>query len=193
MSLLDQVQDARLLVPGSLSLIFFFIKLPNSLLVILFSLSLTHSALAYENNSEVHSLKKNLKPLRQQIDLQSQTQKKAMEQKMLKAAELYERQFLSEMVKAMRSTIQYSKYSQPTMAERIYNDKLYENYVDKWSQRGGVGFKEIIYKQMLEKYSPYHRPQQPLANNGALPLEKSSPKVLKSNRDGKNIPRLKSQ
>lgn len=135
-------------------------------------------------------IKKEIPTLRNTIYIQSEIQKKDFEKKMQGAAELYEKQFLREMVKAMRSTIKYSDLSQPTMGEQIYNDKLYEEYVDKWSQRGGVGFREIIYQQLLERYSPYHRTNQNLAK-GPIELKNSQPKPLEGPKDGKNIPRLK--
>ncbi|MCB9024955.1 MAG: rod-binding protein [Bdellovibrionaceae bacterium] len=135
-------------------------------------------------------IKKEIPTLRNTMDIQSETQKKDFEMKMQSAAELYEKQFLRNMVNAMRSTIKYSDISQPTMAEQIYKDKLYEEYVEKWSQRGGVGFREIIYQQLLERYSPYHRSQESLAK-GPIDLEKSRPRALKDPKGGKNIPRLK--
>lgn len=136
-------------------------------------------------------LKKEVPQLRNTIDLNNGNQKKAFEEKMDQAAALYEKQFLREMVSAMRATIQHSEISQPTMAEKIYKDKLYEEYVEKWSQRGGVGFRDIIYQQLLEKYSPFHRPQNPRVS-GAFPLQAPT-EVLELIKEGKNMPRLKQE
>ncbi len=107
--------------------------------------------------------------------MKPEEQKKNFEKKLYDAAQLYERQFLNEMVKAMRSTVTHSEYSQPTMAEKIYQDKMYDKYVQDWSDRGGVGFSKIIYNQLLERYSPYHN-QKVNTQEGVFSLEKSSSK-----------------
>jgi Rod binding domain-containing protein len=117
-----------------------------------------------------------------------EVQKKQLEKKMHEVADLYEKQFLGEMVKAMRSTVSYSAYSQPSMAEQIYRDKMYEEYVQNWSKKGGVGFSKIIYQQLLERYSPYHRRindtptgPRPLKSNEILGLNEKDKDFKKIN------------
>jgi len=113
-------------------------------------------------------------PMRKALRQTMEAQKKAMEKKMRNAAQLYERQFLNEMVKAMRQTVHHSELSKPSMAERVYRDKLFDNYVKQWTQKGGVGFADIIYKQLVEKYSPFHHHQMP-APKGPLKLRNGQP------------------
>lgn len=80
------------------------------------------------------------------------SQKPARDPKILQAARMYEQVFLSEMVKAMRNSVQKSDLIQENMAEKIFTDQLYDNYVEQWSDSGGVGLADIVYDQMIEKF-----------------------------------------
>lgn len=71
-------------------------------------------------------------------------------QKVDEVAKLYEKQFLREMTKAMRGTIQFA--DKPSMAENIYRDQLDSEYVDTWSDQGGIGLSNLIYDQIMERY-----------------------------------------
>src|SRR4051812_46117802 len=77
---------------------------------------------------------------------------KTTEEKFREVAELYEKHFMREMVKAMRSTVPESGLIQANQAEKIFREQLDDNYVDKWSERGGVGFADVIYKQLMDRY-----------------------------------------
>lgn len=76
--------------------------------------------------------------------------KPARNAKVDEVAKLYERQFLGEMFKAMRSTIKET--DAPSMAQNIYKDQLDSEYVDKWSEQGGIGLSNLIYEQIMERY-----------------------------------------
>lgn len=65
-------------------------------------------------------------------------------------ASMYEKQFLGEMMKAMRSTV--TPTNEPSMAENIYKDQLDSQYVDSWGENGGIGLSNLIYDQIMEKY-----------------------------------------
>jgi flagellar protein FlgJ len=65
-------------------------------------------------------------------------------------AKMYEKQFLQEMFKAMRSTVKPSE--EPSMAQHIYQDQLDDQYIDAWGDNGGIGLSNIIYDQVMEKY-----------------------------------------
>jgi flagellar protein FlgJ len=67
-------------------------------------------------------------------------------------AKLYEKQFLNEMMKAMRGTVSYSESSKPSMAEDIYKGQLDSQYVESWGDNGGIGLSDLIYKQIMERY-----------------------------------------
>lgn len=74
--------------------------------------------------------------------------------KLKDASKMYEKQFLGEMVKAMRNTVQKSDLVPESFAERLYKDKLDQEYVSNWSDRGGVGYADMIYTQLKERYFP---------------------------------------
>lgn len=77
-----------------------------------------------------------------------------LDKQLKKASQLYEKQFLKEMVKAMRGTVSHSKMTKPSMAEKIYKDQLDDQYVNEWVETGGTGFSKIIYDQMVERFYP---------------------------------------
>ncbi|MCC6138234.1 MAG: rod-binding protein [Bdellovibrionaceae bacterium] len=82
-----------------------------------------------------------------------------------KASKMYEQQFLQEMVRAMRKTVEHSEITKPSMAEQIYQDEMYTQYAEKWVDGGGNGLADQIYTELKEKilpsqYSRYTQPQQ---------------------------------
>lgn len=84
-----------------------------------------------------------------------------------KAAKIYEQQFLQEMMKAMRQTVEHSELTKPSMAEKIYQDEMYNQYAEKWMESGGNGLADLIYKELKEKILPsqYSRYVQQQATN----------------------------
>lgn len=96
-------------------------------------------------------------------------------------AKLYEKQFLREMVKAMRGTVQFSDVSKPSMAENIYRDQLDNEYVESWGDKGGIGLSELIYEQLMERYF----------DGGAKAPKKHGPAAL-SDRDILRVSRMRS-
>jgi flagellar protein FlgJ len=96
-------------------------------------------------------------------------QTKTPDQKLHEVSEMYEKHFLGEMMKAMRSTVHEGGFVQSNQAEKIFRDQLDQEYVDKWGAQGGIGLADLIYKQMIEKYgvqmgikNPVGKPQGPL-------------------------------
>ncbi len=71
--------------------------------------------------------------------------------RVMDAARMYEKYFLNQMVKAMRSTVKYSDLQKPTMGEEIYRDQLDDQYVDSWTQTGGIGLADMIHDELLGK------------------------------------------
>jgi peptidoglycan hydrolase FlgJ len=67
-------------------------------------------------------------------------------------SELYEKQFLREMVKAMRSTVQSGGLTEPSMAENIFREKLDHEYVESWGDNGGIGLADVIYHQLKDRF-----------------------------------------
>ena len=77
-----------------------------------------------------------------------------LDNKLKQAAQMYEKQFLRQMVKAMRNTVSHSEMTKPGMAENIFREQLDEKYVDGWMKTGGTGFSEVIYKDLVNKFFP---------------------------------------
>jgi peptidoglycan hydrolase FlgJ len=86
-----------------------------------------------------------------------------LKSKLRNAAELYEKQFLREMVKAMRNSVSHSAMTQPGMAENIYREQLDDKYVDSWVERGGTGFADMVYQEIVDKYFPHLESRGPKA------------------------------
>ncbi len=81
-----------------------------------------------------------------------QAQAKPRNAKVDEVAKMYEKQFLGEMMKAMRSTVSYSEKDKPSMAENIYKEQLDSQYVESWGDQGGLGLSNLIYDQMMDRY-----------------------------------------
>lgn len=74
--------------------------------------------------------------------------------KLRDASKMFEKQFLQEMFKSMRGTVQKSGLIQETMGEKIFTEQLDQEYIQAWVDLGGVGFADQIYKNIVEKYFP---------------------------------------
>ena len=85
---------------------------------------------------------KNLRPVR---DLDTQ------ERRLREVAEMYEKQFLGEMIKAMRGTVKDSGLIPVSQGERIFRDELDGQYSEQWAKNGGIGLADLIYQQMRDK------------------------------------------
>ncbi len=79
-------------------------------------------------------------------------QQKSPDEKLRDVSDMYEKHFLREMLKAMRSTVHEGGFIKANNAEKIFRDQLDDQYVDKWSDRGGIGLSELIYKQLVDKF-----------------------------------------
>lgn len=110
-------------------------------------------------------------------------------EKLKQGSELYEKQFLREMVKAMRGTVSESEFMKPNQAEKIFREELDNEYVEKWGDRGGIGLADMIYKQLLDKAGLQPRPEKPM---GPIKLgdKEFSPKMLS---DGQRSGQVKMQ
>lgn len=75
------------------------------------------------------------------------------ETRLREAAQMYEEQFLGEMVKAMRRTIPESDFMKPSSAEKIFREQLDQQYVEAWADKGGIGLADLIVDQIKEAQS----------------------------------------
>jgi flagellar protein FlgJ len=103
------------------------------------------------------------------------------------ASDMYEKHFLGEMVKAMKSTVTHT--DQPSMAENIYSSQLDKEYVQKWSECGGIGLSDIIYGQLKERFYPDKNIIQ--MPQGPLPINKEGVKIKIDDTKPMGIPVIK--
>jgi peptidoglycan hydrolase FlgJ len=97
--------------------------------------------------------------------------------KIMKAAQMYETQFLREMVRAMRKTVSDSELVKTNMAEKIFREQLDDEYVDQWvNVKGGVGLSNMIYDQIVDRYGAQLGIQKP-----HVPMSGDKIKTLKAN------------
>ena len=94
--------------------------------------------------------------------------------RLMQAARMYEEYFLSQMVRGMRATVSKSGLINESMGESIYSEQLDAQYVQAWSERGGVGLAQMIHDhvaaqqaQMLTKRDRVSR-----QNNGSKDWQK---------------------
>lgn len=93
----------------------------------------------------------------------------AAEKQLKDVASLYEKQFLREMVKQMRATVNESEFMPSGFAEKYYREQLDQQYVEQWGDKGGIGLGKMIYDQLVDRYGdrlgirvPKEKPMGPL-------------------------------
>jgi peptidoglycan hydrolase FlgJ len=109
------------------------------------------------------------------------------DRKLHDVAQMYEQQFLQEMVKAMRGTVQDSGLVKVNQGEKIYREQLDHNYAEQWSKKGGIGLADMIYKQLIDKLGPKLGITHPIEKpQGPLKLDETSnfTGMVKSARQG---------
>ncbi len=102
-------------------------------------------------------------------------QQKSPEQKLRDVSDMYEKHFLREMMKAMRSTVHEGGVVKANQAEKIFKEQLDDQYVEKWGSRGGIGLSDMIYKQLMDKFGVMMGIKAPVVKpQGPLPLDAKS-------------------
>ncbi len=169
----SQVQDAHVLLTD----------LPTFFIILFCSLNCFSKALLVEKK-QFYSLDKNTSPLPiiqnseksindinnknnnpveenstkpillRSIQHESESRNTKIKKKMRDVAELYEKQFLRDMVKQMRSTVPTTDMFKSSFAETYYREQLDQQYVESWGDKGGIGMGDMIYNELLEKYGP---------------------------------------
>lgn len=112
-------------------------------------------------------------------------QQKSQDGQFRKAAKLYEQQFLREMVKAMRKTVKPSGLIKQNFAEKLFTEQLDNEYVNGWSDRGGVGLAEMIYSQLNERFGSQNGMIAP--PQGPIPIQGPSKTIKPPSEDGKDF------
>ncbi len=94
------------------------------------------------------------------------------EAKFREVAEMYEKHFIREMMKEMRSTVHESGFMKQNNAEKMFREQLDDDYADKWGKSGGMGLADLIHGQLMQKYGPQfglkeklEKPQGPIDLN----------------------------
>ena len=114
------------------------------------------------------------------------TEKKSAvtEEKFREVAEMYEKHFIRQMMKEMRSTVQESGFIKQNNAEKIFRDQLDDQYADDWGKSGGIGLADLIHSQLMDKYGPQFGLKEKLAKpEGPIEL------TVKSNLTTLNVPK----
>lgn len=103
-----------------------------------------------------------------------------------KASQMYETQFLREMMKAMRKSVNESGLIKKNMGEKIFQEKLDHEYIDKWVGKGGVGLSDMIYNHLMEKFYGQRQFTRP---KGPVPLQSQARQVVEAQKtkDGANL------
>ena len=84
-----------------------------------------------------------------------------LDSKFREVAQMYEKQFLREMMKSMRSTVTDSGLVKVNQGEKIFREQLDQEYVEKWGDKGGIGLSDMIYEQLLFHYGPKQKMDKP--------------------------------
>lgn len=108
-------------------------------------------------------------------NLKTQRTPEQQDKKLREVGDLYEKQFLREMLKAMRGTVKESGFIKSNQAEKIFREQLDHEYVEKWGEKGGIGMSDLIYNQLIDKYGAQLGIRPPVEKpKGPLPLDEKS-------------------
>lgn len=111
-----------------------------------------------------------------------------LDSKFKEVSKLYEKQFLREMVKSMRSTVHEGGFIQSNQAEKIFRDQLDNEYVESWGDQGGIGMSDLIYKQLQERFGQNSMRGRGLSKpKGPLPINQESQFNMKSRMNSQGL------
>ena len=79
-------------------------------------------------------------------------QQREAKAKLREVAQMYEEQFLREMVKAMRGTVPEGGFIQQDFAQQIYQEQLDHEHIGAWTQQGGAGLADLIFQQLMDRH-----------------------------------------
>lgn len=106
------------------------------------------------------------------------------EAKLRDVADMYEKHFLREMVKSMRSTVSEGGLIPTNAAEKIFREQLDEQYVENWSKKGGVGLADMIQDQLMQKFGEQMGIRFPTVKpRGPITLDAKTKQMLKDGVD----------
>ncbi len=118
----------------------------------------------------------------------------ASKEKLKEVADLYEKHFLKEMIKQMKSTrFADEGLFKKNNAEKIFEEQLDDEYSKEWSKTGTFGLSDMIYKQLLDRYgSELDSLKSVEKPSGPIELNKSS-EMIQIEKEKNNIKELSFQ
>ncbi|HPI40591.1 MAG TPA: rod-binding protein [Pseudobdellovibrionaceae bacterium] len=126
--------------------------------------------------------------IQNRVPLETSRPKESLDTKFKEVSKLYEKQFLREMVKAMRSTVHEGGFIQSNHAEKIFRDQLDNEYVETWGDQGGLGLSELIYQQLNEKFGQKSLQGRGFSKpHGPIPIEQESQFKIKTQQQGQGL------
>jgi Rod binding domain-containing protein len=78
--------------------------------------------------------------------------KSSENQKVREVADMYEKFFIKELTRHMKSSLAEDGLIKKNNAEKIFSEQLDEQYSEQWNKRGGFGLSDIIYENVTERY-----------------------------------------
>lgn len=88
-------------------------------------------------------------------------------------AALYEKEFHRHLLKAMRQSVLESGLLPKNQAEKIFEDELWNHYGDLMAENGSGSLREMIYKNLSERYSHYGLKNDAYKKNDISKLDQS--------------------
>ena len=74
-------------------------------------------------------------------------------EKLREVADMYEKHFIKEMMKQMKSTVsEGSGMFKKNNAEKIFQEQLDDEYSSQWNKQGSFGMSDMIYNQLMDRY-----------------------------------------
>lgn len=74
-------------------------------------------------------------------------------EKLREVADMYEKHFIKEMMKQMKSTVsEGTGMFKKNNAEKIFQEQLDDEYSTQWNKQGRFGMSDMIYDQLMDRY-----------------------------------------
>jgi peptidoglycan hydrolase FlgJ len=74
-------------------------------------------------------------------------------EKLREVADMYEKHFIKEMMKQMKSTVsEGSGMFKKNNAEKIFQEQLDDEHAGQWNKQGSLGMSDLIYNQLMDRY-----------------------------------------
>lgn len=102
------------------------------------------------------------------------------EEKLKEVAALYEKEFMRQMVKSMRSTVGNGSLVKENQTEKMFTEELYNNYAEKMSDHGDQQLRKHIYQNLVQQFGARLGIKQDNNLKGVIPLPLALQKNVKT-------------